>query len=197
MTGYIIFRVIIALVSGWILYMLDRAFGTGLYRWWYGMTHEHPMPAGEARGFIHGRTTRSRVFWATVLSSLLTLVAVMDGSYNALLELLLWLVSIPVAVAAFIIGPRFHSVWGRRETVYTAVDKWERGEIDLTDQMKIKGSEIAAGVRQTVTETVDHVSQALPKRAESKPAAAPPPEPVASEPEVDPQERVNRFIKRT
>jgi len=196
MTAYIIFRLILALFLGAVWYMLDRRFGTGWYRWWYGMTHEHPLPADQHRGFIHNRSTKTRVFFAVLLSCVISVIAIMYGDTNSLMELALWLLSIPTVVAAFIIGPRAYALWGKRDNVYDTVDKWERGEIDITNELKSKGSEIAAGVRESVTSTVEHISQSLPRNQEPVPPPKVEAEPVLPEPEIDPQERVNRFINR-
>ncbi len=131
MIPYAIFRLIIAVAVGAIFYIADREGGTGLYRWWYGMTHENALSPDVHKGFVHNRTTKSRVIWATILSSIIAVPALMYSQHNALLELALWLASIPIIVGAFMLGPRVSNVWGRRDNMYTAVDKWERGEGEL------------------------------------------------------------------
>lgn len=196
MTAYVIFRLMVALVLGTIVYIIDYRFGAPLNRWWYGMTHEHPLPPGDRRGFLHGRTTRSRVVCATLVSGFVSILGIIYADYNPLAELLLWLLSIPVFVAAFMIGPRTSALWGKREGVYEAVDKWERGEIDLTDQIKTRSSEIAAGVRNTLSETLEHAGHALPGNAEKQQPEADEPKVSSVEPTENPQELVNRFLKR-
>jgi len=187
MTSYIVFRILVALLIAAVVYMADTRLGAGLYRWWYSMTHEHPLPTGKECGFIFNRNTGARVVVGTILSSIITLLACMDGEFNALAELVLWLVSIPVIVGTFMAGRRFDGLWSGRTKVFTAVDKWERGEIDLSDELKNKSAEVAARVKQTVA-----AKRAEPEAVDA--AAAPPP--ATAEPEPDPQELVDRFLKR-
>ncbi len=198
MIPYTIFRVIVALVAGAIFYIIDRRGGTGLYRWWYGMTHEHPLPGHVHRGFVYNRNTRNRVVAATILSSLIAIPALMYGGHNALLELGLWLLSIPVIVGAFMVGPRIAALWGKRDDVYNAVDKWERGEAEPAAEARLSSAPSATGPDPatgagagTAATTAAHGTSHTVEPPDEPTTEVPHPEP-----ESDPQELVNRFINR-
>jgi hypothetical protein len=189
MTAYISFRVILGVLLGTAAYSLDRRFGVGWYQWWYGMTHEHPLPAEEQRGSLFNRPTRVKAFAALVLSSIVSVISVYTASSTALAELVLWVVTIPAMMIGFIIGPRFYGLWQRRDKVFDAVDKWERGEIDLSDELKARATEMTESVRTSVG-------------AKPKAEPAPPPPPAAEQKpqgqEVTPEqaeEMMNRFIR--
>ncbi len=194
MIPYTIFRLIIALALGAIFYILDRQGGTGFYRWWYGMTHEHPLPQGIHKGFVHNNATKNRVIWATILSSAITMPAIIYGQHNALLELALWLVSIPVIIGAFMLGPRVSKLWGKRDDMYTAVDNWERGDAVQTGQVKSE-------TKQPNLQIDSNTRPADPSAEErQRQEYIPPPEDAVAAPKAesptDPQELVNRFINR-
>lgn len=190
MTAYISFRIILGILIGIAFYSLDRRFGVGSYKWWYDMTHENPLPEGEKRGFVFNKPTRVKAFAALVLSSIVSVISVYTAASNPLAELVLWVVAIPATMIGFIIGPHFYKIWQKRDKVFDTVDKWERGEIDLSDELKERAGDVAESVRDVITG--------------DKPKAAPPATPSASagekpvEKEVTPQqaeEMMNRFIR--
>lgn len=138
MTPYIIFRVVIALLLGAIVYSLDRRFGRRPYRWWYGMTHEQGLPADVSKGFVYNRETKTRAFAAMVLSTLTSFLAIRYASSNALTELILWAVTIPAVVVGFLLGPYVSRLWQKRDEMFQVVDKIESGEIDLSSEVKTR-----------------------------------------------------------
>jgi hypothetical protein len=67
---------IFMVVMGAGLYLVDRRFGTGIYRWWYDLTSKKPLAADIERGFIYGRKARGRFSLAVFLGILHSIVAV-------------------------------------------------------------------------------------------------------------------------
>ena len=151
MTAYISFRIILGILIGIAFYSLDRRFGVGSYKWWYDMTHEHPLATAEQRGFVYNKPTRVKAFAALVLSSVVSVVSVYTAASNPLAELVLWVVTIPAIVIGLLIGPHFYKIWQKRDKVFDTVDKWERGEVDLSDELKARTAELTESVRATLT----------------------------------------------
>lgn len=187
MIPYSIFRLIIALVLGAVFYIVDRQGGTSLYRWWYGMTHEHPLPADINRGLVHNRGTKFRVIWATILASIIAIPAITYSQHNALLELALWIISIPAIVGAFMLGPRAWALWGKRDNVYTAVDRWEQGD-EKQGQAVEMDSDKPADYRPEIQQLHQEEPEQKTEKAEASELKLKDPE--------DPQELVNKFINR-
>jgi hypothetical protein len=190
MTAYISFRIILGVLLGIATYSLDRRFGVRSYRWWYDMTHEQPLAEPMQHGFVFNKPTRVKAFVALVLSSIVSVISVYTAASNPLAELVLWVVTIPAMMIGFVIGPHFYKLWQKRDKVFDTVDKWERGEIDLSDELKAKSAEITDSVRATVSG---------PKPKTAQPAAQPPvtaaetPQQEISREQAE--EMVNRFTR--
>lgn len=189
MSAYITFRIILGILLGIASYSLDRRFGLGWYKWWYDMTHEHPQPATEERGFVYNKPTRVKAFAALVLSSIVSVVSVYTAASNPLAELVLWVVTMPAIVIGLLIGPHFYKIWQKRDKVFDTVDKWERGEVDLSDELKARTAELTENVRATLTREKE---KALPAGATSTPDDKPAEQKISTE---QAEEMVNRFIR--
>ena len=143
MTPYVIFRIIVFVLAGAVAYIMDRRFGPRFYRWWYGMTHEFPLPAGVVRGTVYGQPTKVRAGMATALASVISLVALRFTHANALAELLLWVAGIVLVFAGFLLGPAVRRLWARKDTVFETVDQIESGKIDIEEKLKLESGRVA------------------------------------------------------
>lgn len=206
-TAYFIFRVIVAFVLAAVAYVADRRLGTGLYRWWYNMTHEHPMEGESTRGLLYNQPSKVRATWAVVIATLVTVLSFLNGSFYPLLELGLWAASVPAAFAGLLVGPRLHGLWLKRDRAFHAVDRWERGELDLSDELKARTAELGEKLKGAVRSLPDErepgggarETESAPRSdadgeqgVSGTPAA---PEGGALE-TADPQELVNRYVRR-
>ena len=98
-TSYLIFWIVMFVILGAFWYVVDRRFGQGVYRFWYRLTHEKPLPENVRRGFVYNRRTRHKAFMATILSTIQSvLVLVNMENFNPLVELILWIVEVPVTL---------------------------------------------------------------------------------------------------
>jgi hypothetical protein len=175
-TYYLVSMAVVFIVWGAIWYNLDRAYGVAIRRWWYNLTHEHPLPPGEGRGFIYERDTRTKFTWATILSTIQSaLVVIYSGSVDLLMELPAWLIEVPLMVVGMYLGRPLGNLWGGRDRVFDKLDEWER-ELGDDEQPKPDAAD-------------------KPKAAAEPRAAEPEPTP-EPEPELDPQELMERFTKK-
>ena len=113
-TTYAIFWIIIFLVLGVKWYVLDRTFGVKLYRFCYKLTHEHPLPPDDERGFIFRQTTKRKLFMATLVSTLQSALALLYSDVNPLLELFMWGFEVPVTLFGFYSAPYIYKWWTKK-----------------------------------------------------------------------------------
>lgn len=188
MAAYVSFRIALCIILGAVWYVIDRKFGVRWYKWWHDMTHEQPLPPEAARGFIFNKPTKVKAFAALVLSSFISVLSVYFADEKPLIELVLWFVAIPATMIGFLLGPRIFPVWQKRDAIFDSVDKWERGEIDLTDKLKTKTAEIGASVKEEFSEAVE-------KSRAKKPTEPTPPPPAPETSRADAEEMMNKFIR--
>lgn len=212
MTGYFVFRIVVAFVLGAGFYIVDRSVGVRLYRLWYNMTHEHRLPDEVVRGFVANRRVKIRVFWAVMLATFVTVLSFFNGPFYPLLEISLWAAAALAALIGVLIGPRLFALWQKRDNAFDAVDKWERGEVDLSDELKARTAEFGARLSRKETpspqtgaakppspdewtSSSEIVSSPLPPapRPVSEPPTAPPPDSIETQ---DPQQLVDRYLNR-
>lgn len=136
MTAYLVFRVIVFLLVGAIIHSIATRAGMRVYRWWYRMTHEFPLAPDAEQAILARQPVKIRVITATLLSSIISLIALRVAHANALTEMLLWVVGIVVIYVGFMAGPAFGELWGKKEKVFDTVDRIERGELDIEEKAK-------------------------------------------------------------
>lgn len=177
LTSYLVFWIVMFVVLGAFWYVVDRQYGQRLYRFWYGLTHEHPLPGSVQRGFVFNRKTRHKALMATLLSTAQSIVAVMTVAQpNLLVELILWIVEVPVTLLGFAIGPWVFSLWRRKDEVFDAIDEIESGE---------KG----------IGSVFSHSSKEAPEK-EKPPAAHDSSKIKDDDDDVDPRDMIRRYTKR-
>lgn len=174
LTSYLVFWIVMFVILGAFWYVVDRQYGQRLYRFWYGLTHEHPLPDSVRRGFVFNRKTRHKALMATLLSTAQSIAAVMTVAQpNLLVELILWIVEVPVTLLGFAIGPWVFSVWRRKDEVFDAIDDIESGE---------KG----------IGSVFSHSKKEEPRK--EKPAPSTPRK--DDDDDVDPRDMIRRYTKR-
>ncbi|WOO41697.1 hypothetical protein [Rubellicoccus peritrichatus] len=179
-TSYIVFWMIMFVILGAFWYIIDRRYGVKWYRLWYRLTHKDPLPDNIAVGFVYNRRSRHKAVMAAVLSTLQTFVALYSvQSLNLLVELVLWLVEIPMTMIGFMIGPFAFKLWGRKDEMLDAIDDLE--------QKHLGGRDIE-----------DDSTRDKAKEVKVKPAAKkePEPAPAPKEEKPDPKKLFDRYTKR-
>ncbi|MGJ8638460.1 MAG: hypothetical protein ACSHYA_03630 [Opitutaceae bacterium] len=161
-TSYIIFWMVIFVLLGAFWYIVDRMHGVRWYRRWYRLTHSDPLPANIVVGFIYNRRSRHKVVMATVLSTVQTFIALTSvETLNLLVELVLWIVEIPMVMLGFAIGPLAFKLWKRKDEMLDAVDDFEQSHFGESEDAKVSSA------KKTATASDDVVKES-PKQSEVK-----------------------------
>lgn len=182
-TSYIIFWMILFVLLGAFWYVVDRRYGIKWYRRFYGWTHAEPLPADIQVGFIYNRRSRHKAVMATVLSTLQTLIALYSvESLNLLVELILWLVEIPMTMLGFALGPFAFKLWGRKDRMLDALDDFE-------------AKHLTKSTGEPEDERAPQRETAATRPTESPTPDASKPTDVPAEP-VDPKKMFDRYTKR-
>lgn len=189
---YVASWLLVFLVVGIIWYVLDRALGVHLYRWFYNMTHRDSLPGGVVRGFIHGQKARMRFVIAVILSIVQSgfIIASIQIA-NPLAELLSFFLQIPVVMGGFYLGPIIYRVWERKENLFEQMDRIESGEISIGKEIKEATQKAAEAVRDVLKK--DEPPQPSPAQPEVSPQAeAAKKEPVTQ----SPWELMSKYLRR-
>lgn len=191
---------LVFLFAGAILYIIDRAFGRRVYRWWYDMTHEHPLDAEHQIGFIYGRKADARFFAAVAVTLVQGTIAIAHDESTLPNEVLSMLIEVPCLMAGFYVGPWLDRLWGGRSKVFTAVDQFESGERVLTDELQ----ELSKKAVTTVVDSIHVAAEPAPASAEPKgdsrrgelqTAIEAKSEPAVEE-AIDPKAYLNKYLTR-
>lgn len=180
LTSYIAFWIILFILLGAFWYVMDRRFGVKWYRRWFNLTHRDPLPAGVEAGFIYNRKSRHKAVMATLLSTVQTVAALFTlESINLLVELILWIVEVPMTMLGFMIGPWAYRLWKGRDEVF---DKLDEFHVKTRLEEKDEKSEAKAEKPKTEPES-PRVSEPAEPVQEKQPEEKP--EPPSPEPKKD------------
>ena len=202
MTSYLVFWIVMFVILGAFWYVVDRRFGQGVYRFWYRLTHENPLPNDVRRGFVYNRKTRHKAFMAAVLSTAQSVVTVMNiEQVNLLVELILWIVEVPVTLLGFGIGPWVYKLWNRKDEVFDAIDDLESGEKSIIDLAKgKKGKSEREAEKKTKREELEAELDAEMQRIREEKEKSASDEKDSSkkggDDDVDPRDMIRRYTKR-
>jgi len=130
LTSYIIFWIIVFLVTAIKWYVLDCHFGVRIYRFCYRLTHEHPLPETEAVGFIFNQTTKRKLFMATLVSTVQSMLMLIYSDVNPLVELFMWGFEVPVTMLGFYLAPYAYRWWTKKDDLFEWFDDVESGRRD-------------------------------------------------------------------
>jgi hypothetical protein len=134
---------VLFVLLGAFWYVIDRRFGVKWYRLWHNLTNKKPLPAEVEVGFIFNRKSRHKALMATLLSTVQTVAALYSiETINLLVELILWIVEVPMTMLGFMIGPWAYKLWKGRDDVFDALD-----EINAKDT---KGKPLPEDVPETI-----------------------------------------------
>jgi hypothetical protein len=154
------------------------------------------MQADVTQGYVHGRSTKVRAFWAVIIATVIAVFAYFGGEFQPLQEIGFWAAGILAAFLGLLVGPFINGIWQRRDKAFDTMDKWERGEISIADELKQKSSEIGEKVRETLADTAKSVRAAAGEESSEAPSPRPKDAQPPAEPE-NPEELVNKYLRRT
>ena len=195
-TSYIIFWMVMFVILGAFWYVLDRRHGVKWYRFWFRMTHKDPLPDDVVVGFIYNRRSRHKVVMATILSTLQTFIALFSvDTLNLLVELILWIVEIPMTMVGFAIGPLVFKIWRRKDEMLDAVDDLEQKYLGGDEERKPEPKvESKPEPEPPVEEKKEEVK---PEPVEEKPKEEPAPEKKDDDDDDEPPDPRAMFEKYT
>ena len=193
-TSYILFWMVLFIILGSFWYILDRLHGVRWYRRWYALTHRDPLPQDVVVGFIYNRRSRHKVVMATVLSTVQTFIALTSvESLNLLVELILWIVEIPMVMIGFAIGPMAFKLWKRKDEMLDAVDDFEQshfsGDSGESPSKATRATKAATSVKTATSATSAKTAETGSTAAAETPASD-------DKTESDPKKLFDRYTKR-
>lgn len=134
---YLIGGLILLLIAGAILAALDRRYGVrlrrGIWRWTHGS--DESIDKLSSSGFIHGRSAKERFTAAIVLWAVITFVGVKWTDVNPFYLILAVFLEVPTLMAGFYLSPFVDRLWEKTDTVLQEVDRLDRGETTLRDEL--------------------------------------------------------------
>ena len=182
LTSYITFWMIFFVLLGAFWYVIDRRFGVKWYRVWFNLTHKDPLPSDVEAGFIYNRKTRNKVMMATLLSTLQTVAALFSlETINLLVELILWIVEVPMTMVEFLIGPWAYRLWRGRNEMYDALD-----EINAKSE-KTASADVVSEPKKEVVESEEPAEK--PEEKETT-------EPAKDDDSDDPRDMMRRYTDK-
>ena len=180
-------------ILGAFWYVIDRRRGVKWYRIWYRLTHKDPLPSDITVGFIYNRRSRHKVVMATLLSTVQTFIALLSvESLNLLVELILWIVEIPMMMVGFAIGPLVFKIWRRKDDMLDAVDDLEQKYLGSESEAE------SAPEKEVTPEPPVKVEEKKPEPEKEKPKEDPTPEQKNDDDDDEPDARAmfEKYTKR-
>ncbi len=195
------------LLFGIAWYFLDRLYGTKMYRWFYNVFHDEPMPENIERGFMYNQGMKRKTAVAFYISTAQSLYMVIGVDVNIPVEIIMWLLEVPAMLIGFGIGTFVFKVFLKRDKIFTVLDAAgeKAGEINVShlrqeaegvgkSVLSVIGS-VPSGIRRFWREYVVNVDapvQTMPPVVRESVPVARKEEP----PEPSPSEILNRFTRR-
>jgi hypothetical protein len=179
------------LVLGIAIYLLDRKFGTVIYRFAYDFFHrKRPMPKDVVSGFLYGQSTNRGVTVAVFVSTVYSVYMWwrLGLTMDFLAELLVWVLMPPMLVIGFKLGYLVHKLLLRRNEYFDKLDSFNDKiqDVDLKEvstEIRKKGEPFLGIIRNSV----GLGAKAVPASPVSPPVQTPP------QPTETFKERIKRY----
>lgn len=183
--GFFLSWFLVFVLCGAMVYVFDRTRGVRVYRWLYDMTHEQPLAADVSTGFVFHRSAQTRFTIAVIVSIFQSVAAVLERLSSVTHEILSVFVEVPCIMLGFYLGPTLWRIWSRRDEVFNTVDKIEKGEISIKDEVQEASHKAVSKVKEVLGvehQGPDETASAAPEKVE------------APEPEPDPKELMGKYL---
>ena len=79
----LLIQIALFVMLGVLLYYIDSAILTGLYRVVYNMTHRDPLDQSVRKGFLMNRNARVRLTWAMGITAVVAIITLLFGNFSA------------------------------------------------------------------------------------------------------------------
>lgn len=152
-----LFKVSCFMLVGGIFYVIDDLLGTAVRAAWHNVTHKEKLPVGVKQGFIEGKLTSER-FWPIIIVATIGFLP-LKGYFAVTFagKVGIYLVAVLGTTLGFIAGPWFRRIYGKKDKALDVIDRFEKGEIDLTEgakELANKVSSSASGIAASATQAV-------------------------------------------
>jgi hypothetical protein len=77
----LLIQIALFVLLGVLLYYIDSAILTGLYRVVYNMTHRDPLDQSVRKGFLMNRNARVRLTWAMGITAVVAIITLLFGNF--------------------------------------------------------------------------------------------------------------------
>jgi len=96
---------LIGFAAGVGIYYIDMKKGSRLYRWWYNLTHQHPLAKEVDKGFIHSRSFRQKMVIAIIVGIIELVIAYLVGSFHIIHDTITAASLFVGLLAGFVVAP--------------------------------------------------------------------------------------------
>jgi len=161
LSNYVAVGTAVYVLLGVISYIIDRKLGRSIYRTWYNWTHKNPLPEGVEKGFIYNQYTKNQVAVAIFLSVTFSVIAVVTMEVSWLVEFLVAFVESIAMMIGFKIGPWAYRVYEGKDKALDMIDKLERGEVNISDEIKDAATSVSTAVTEGAKGIIDEVVEGV------------------------------------
>lgn len=142
--------VLLGTLVGVAVHVFDAKYGVAFNRQHYNATHERPLAASAiVKGFVIGRSAKTRATVATVVSFACMGVVMFMGYVHPLYAVLLAVLAIPCIMIGFYAGQRVSGAWGRTDEVFDYMDRVEAGEVNLAEDLRQGATRVGRKIGQS------------------------------------------------
>ena len=123
---------VIGFAVGGVFYYFDFKQGLGPYRSWYKLTHKDPLPKEIERGFVYQQNFSGKLYTGIILTLLVTLIIILTGSQNMLVQLLFGAFILVGMMLSFYLAPLiFRHGPAQLNKIQKAVEKIDQFEKEI------------------------------------------------------------------
>lgn len=196
-------------IIGIKIYLIDMWLGVSIRMFFYRLFHEEPLPQEKQFGFIHKKSGRIKVFWASMICAVTSLFFIFQMHTNPILEVVTYFFDTTFVFLGFLAGPwAWRTIKGKNKIL----EKLDEGHEKIVDGSLVEDvSEGFSKVKKTATSHIDEIAEnfsgyrpfrtkgevSVPDLTPSNPVEKTVEEPKETEEvEEDPREKIRKFTRR-
>jgi len=145
-------------IFGATSYVLDRKYGIGMYNTFLKLTSSKEGYKKVDKGFLYNRSLRSKIFYGSILSGVLSVVLFVLGTVGIETKIVLYVFETFFLVLGILLGPLYNKMifWGKK-----GLDKMD----DLEENFNIEDTK--ADISKSVDDITDSIGDKLSSAKES------------------------------
>ena len=125
---------LLGFAAGVAIYYFDMKKGSRLYRWWYNLTHQHPLEEDVDKGFVHSRSFRQKLIIALIIAVVELVIAYLVGGFHIIHDFITAASIFSGLLAGFVAGPlALSKLPGGLKTAKQIINKAEELEAKYID----------------------------------------------------------------